>query len=157
MTITMTTAPLRVPPADPEAAANYFRTKLAFHTDVSDVAAAIDAAKAMNADKGFVLLDSRNAASWEQGHVPGAIHLPRPEITKRAPELLDKDVPVVTYCWGPGCDGAMKAALALAELGFRVKEMLGGMEYWIREGLPVETAAGVARQPIDPLTAPAHP
>jgi rhodanese-related sulfurtransferase len=48
----------------------------------------------------------------------------------------------------------MKAALALAELGFRVKEVLGGMEYWIREGLPVETADGIARQPVDPLVAP---
>lgn len=153
----MTTAPLRVPPADPEVAADYFRTKLAFHTDVSDVAAAIEAAKAMNADKGFVLLDSRNAASWEQGHVPEAIHLPRTEIPKRALELLDKDVPVVTYCWGPACDGAAKAALALAELGFRVKEMIGGMEYWIREGFAVETAAGITRHPVDPLTAPAHP
>ena len=153
----MTTAPLRVPPAAPDEAASYFRTQLAFHTDASDVAAAIEAAKAMNADKGFVLLDSRNAASWEQGHIPGAIYLPTTEIPKRAHELLDKDVPVVTYCWGPGCDGAAKAALALAELGYRVKEMLGGMEYWIREGFPVETAAGTARRPIDPLTAPAHP
>lgn len=153
----MTTAPLRVPPAAPSEAASYFRTRLAFHTDASDVAAAIEAAKAMNADKGFVLLDSRNAASWEQGHIPGALHLPTSEIPKRARELLSPEVPVVTYCWGPGCDGAAKAALSLAELGFRVKEMLGGMEYWIREGFPVETAAGVERRPVDPLTAPAHP
>jgi rhodanese-related sulfurtransferase len=157
MTISMTTAPLRVPPLEPAEAATYFRAQLALYTDVSDVAAAIDAAKAMNTDKGFVLVDSRDLASWQQGHVPEAIQLPKSELSKRAPELLDPAVPVVTYCWGPACNGATKAALALAELGFRVKEMLGGMEYWIREGLPVETAGGITRHPVDPLVAVRRP
>ena len=62
---------------------------------------------------------------------------------------------MVTYCWGPGCNGATRAALALAELGYRVREMLGGFEYWAREGLPVEAADGVTCAPADPLTAPA--
>lgn len=153
----MTTAPLRVPPAAPAEAAAYFRSRIAFHTDVSDVAAAMDAARAMNAHPGFVLLDSRSVASWDQGHVPGAVNLPTAQLPKRAHELLDLDVPVVTYCWGPGCDGAAKSALALAELGFRVKEMLGGIEYWIREGFPIETSAGITREPIDRLVAPLPP
>lgn len=63
---------------------------------------------------------------------------------------------MVTYCWGPGCDGATKAALALARLGYRVKEMIGGIEYWIREGFAVETAAGRLTRPTDPLTAPVN-
>ncbi|MFE5737948.1 rhodanese-like domain-containing protein [Streptomyces celluloflavus] len=58
------------------------------------------------------------------------------------------------YCWGPGCDGATRAALALARLGYRVKEMLGGIEYWIREGYEVTTRQGPWRLPADPLTAP---
>jgi hypothetical protein len=33
--------------------------------------------------------------------------------------------------------------------------MIGGFEYWAREGLPVETAGGLRRPSIDPLTAPA--
>jgi rhodanese-related sulfurtransferase len=41
---------------------------------------------------------------------------------------------VVTYCWGPGCNGATRAALAFARLGYPVKEMIGGYEYWVREG-----------------------
>jgi len=48
-----------------------------------------------------------------------------------------------------------RAAPALALLGFRVREMIGGFEYWAREGLPVETADGVVRAAVDPLTAPA--
>jgi hypothetical protein len=47
--------------------------------------------------------------------------------------------------------------LALARLGYRVKEMLGGIEYWIREGFPVETAQGLVQRPTDPLTAPVAP
>lgn len=141
---------LRVPPAAPAEAAAHFRARLAFHTDVSDVAAAL----AAGGDPGFVLVDSRSAESWEQGRVPGAVHLPTALVAERAGRLLDRSVPVVTYCWGPGCDGATRAALALAELGYRVKEMLGGFEYWAREGLAYETGRGPGRRDTDPLTAP---
>jgi rhodanese-related sulfurtransferase len=134
---------------DPAVAAAHFASRLAVETDVSDVAAALESGR-----PGFVLLDSRSAESWAQGHVPGAVHLPGRQIADRAAGELDRSVPVVTYCWGPGCNGATRAALALATLGFRVREMIGGFEYWAREGLPVETAAGVHRPAVDPLTAP---
>ncbi|MEU4998671.1 rhodanese-like domain-containing protein [Streptomyces sp. NPDC021622] len=141
---------LRVPPASPAAAAAYFGASLAFHADVSDVASAL----AADGDPGFVVIDSRSTASWDQGHVPGAIHLPTALIPQQAEQLLDRSVPVVTYCWGPGCNGATRAALALAELGFQVKEMLGGFEYWVREGFEFETWEGSERRAPDPLTAP---
>jgi rhodanese-related sulfurtransferase len=131
----------------PAVAAAHFAHRLSVETDVSDVAAALESGR-----PGFVLLDSRSAEAWAQGHVPGAVHLPGREIAGRAPAELDRSVPVVTYCWGPGCNGATRAALALSLLGFRVREMLGGFEYWAREGLPVETADGVDRAPADPLT-----
>ncbi|HEY4625897.1 MAG TPA: rhodanese-like domain-containing protein [Blastococcus sp.] len=132
----------------PTDAAAHFGRRLALETDVSDVMAAM-----ASGDPGFVLLDSRSAEAWTQGHVPGAVHLPGREIAARAERELDRSVPVVTYCWGPGCNGATRAALALALLGFRVREMLGGFEYWAREGLPVESPDGVHRPEIDPLTA----
>ncbi|MFQ1004283.1 rhodanese-like domain-containing protein [Modestobacter sp. SSW1-42] len=136
--------------ASPAAAAAHFARRLAVETDVSDVHAALESGA-----PGFVLLDSRSAESWAQGHVPGAVHLPGREIAARAAGELDPAVPVVTYCWGPGCNGATRAALALAHLGYRVREMIGGFEYWAREGLPVATGDGVVRSPVDPLTAPA--
>jgi rhodanese-related sulfurtransferase len=141
---------LRVAPAAPAAAAAHFRASLAFHADVSDVAAAL----ATGGDPGFVVLDARSTESWDQGHVPGAVHLPTALIPVRAEDLLDKSVPVVTYCWGPGCNGATRAALALAELGYQVKEMLGGFEYWVREGFEFETWEGRERSATDSLTAP---
>ncbi|MGR8011846.1 rhodanese-like domain-containing protein [Streptomyces hypolithicus] len=143
-------AVLRVPPAAPAAAAAYFAAALAFHADISDVAAVLGA----DEDPGFVVIDSRSTESWDQGHVPGALHLPTAMIPAQAERLLDRSVPVITYCWGPGCNGGTRAALALAELGYRVKEMLGGIEYWIREGFEVETWQGRQRRGADPLTAP---
>jgi len=150
MTTTVPNPVLRVAPAAPAEAAAYFGASLRFHADVSDVAAAL----AADGDPGFVLLDSRSTESWDQGHVPGAIHLPTALIPGQAEQLLDKSVPVVTYCWGPGCNGATRAALELAELGFQVKEMLGGFEYWVREGFGYETWQGPQRRDADPLTAP---
>ncbi|HKW08202.1 MAG TPA: hypothetical protein VJS19_11625, partial [Candidatus Dormibacteraeota bacterium] len=56
----------------------------------------------------------------------------------------------VVYCWGPGCNGAARAALELARLGCDVKEMLGGFEYWVREGHPIEgSEAGAVAEGVD--------
>ena len=133
----------------PPTAAAYFAACLAFHTDVSDVAAAL----AAGGDPGFVLVDSRSTEAWDQGHIPGAVHLPTARHPRAGRRLLDPAVPVVVHCWGPGCNGATRAAAALAGLGYQVKEMLGGIEYWIREGFGYETADR-ARRAADPLTAP---
>jgi rhodanese-related sulfurtransferase len=141
---------LGVPPAPAADAAVYFAASLAFHTDVSDVATALTA----GGDPGFTLVDTRGTEAWDQGHIPGAVHLPTARIPQLAAAFLDPARPVVVHCWGPGCNGAARGALALAQLGYRVKEMLGGMEYWIREGLGYETADGPARRDPDALTAP---
>ncbi|MFI6483378.1 rhodanese-like domain-containing protein [Nonomuraea sp. NPDC050663] len=137
------------PAADNAAALAHFAARLAFETDVSDVAA--DLAEGV---KDVIVIDSRSQESWNQGHVEGAVHLPTREIATRAAAEIPRDVTVVTYCWGPGCNGATRAALEFAKLGYRVKEMIGGFEYWAREGFPVETLSGVTRHPIDALTAP---
>jgi rhodanese-related sulfurtransferase len=136
--------------AQPELAAAHFRAKLCFETDVSDVHADLEAGA-----PGLVVLDTRNQLAWDAGHVPGAVHLPTAEIVVRAAELVPAGVTAVVYCWGPGCNGSTRAALELAQLGIPVKEMLGGYEYWVREGLPVETADRTLRRDPDPLTAPA--
>ncbi|HXV93285.1 MAG TPA: rhodanese-like domain-containing protein [Pseudonocardia sp.] len=140
---------LAVPPAAPEDAAAFFRGRLTHQADVADVHASL-----RSGTPGFVLVDSRSRAGWDQGHVPGAVHLPTREIAARAGDLLDPVIPVITYCWGPGCDGATRAALELAQLGYRVKEMIGGIEYWIREGFPVQTTDGRVTRAADPLTTP---
>lgn len=142
-------------PAD---AAAHFRARLAFETDVSDVHAAME-----TGEPGFVLIDTRSLESWEQGHARGAVHMPKPDMPRRIPAEFAAGTRFVVYCWGPGCNGATNAGLIISELGYAVKEMIGGFEYWAREGLPVDKvvldAAGArvtidATRAVDPLTSP---
>lgn len=113
-------------------ALEHFARRLEVETDVADVAAAMTAGEI-----DFVLLDSRSRASYDAGHLPGAVNLP--ELSEEAVADLPAGL-IVAYCWGPACNGACKAALRLAQLGRPVKEMLGGFEYWKRDGHPVETS-----------------
>jgi len=135
------------PPAAPADAAAFFTAQLACQTDVSDVHASLAAGAS-----GLVVADSRSSQAWRQGRLPGAIHLPTAEIAARAATAIPRGVMVVTYCWGPGCNGATRAALEYARLGYHVKEMIGGFEYWVREGFAVLTDAGETRYPPDELT-----
>nr|BFE66333.1 rhodanese-like domain-containing protein [Dactylosporangium thailandense] len=130
-------------------AIEHFARRLRFETDVSDVHSALAAGGG-----NLVVVDSRGDQAWAQGHVPGAVHLPTADIAARARDLVDAGREVVTYCWGPGCNGATRAALEFARLGYRVREMIGGFEYWVREGLAFETSRGPQRLPADALTAP---
>lgn len=124
---------------------DYFRAKLEHETDPSDVAAA------QRAGDRFVLVDVRSAEAWAQGHASGAVHLPYREIATRAPQEIPIDVPVVVYCWSPGCNAGAKGAVEFARLGYTVREMIGGFEYWAREGLPVDGDAGPLPRRFDPL------
>ncbi|GII27730.1 rhodanese-like domain-containing protein [Planotetraspora mira] len=137
------------PAAVAAAAVAHFSGRLSHEADVSDVHADLAAG-----EPGIVVVDSRGDESWRQGRIKGAVHLPTAQIAERAASIIPRDVTVVTYCWGPGCNGATRAALEFARLGYPVKEMIGGFEYWAREGFPVETDHGVERRPADPLTAP---
>ena len=133
------------PPAPPAEAAAHFARKLAFETDCDDVATALRGAAATalrGRDPGFVLLDVRGPAAFARGHVPGALSLPRREITAARMTAWSAGTLFVVYCAGPHCNGADKAAAALAALGRPVKLMIGGMTGWRDEGLPVAEGAG---------------
>lgn len=127
-------------------ALSYFTAKLAFETDPSDVYTA------QKAGESFVLIDVRDDAAWAQGRIPGAIHMHYSEIAERAPVEIQKDIPVVVYCWSPGCNAGAKGAAAFAGLGYAVREMIGGYEYWVREGQPVENDEGPLPRTFDSLT-----
>jgi rhodanese-related sulfurtransferase len=131
-------------------AVTFFAARLRWQTDPSDLAAE------RAGGQGPIVVDTRDDASWRQGRIPGALHVPGKELAERIGELVpDRGADLVVYCWGPGCNGSTKAAHRLAELGYTgVRELIGGFEYWAREGLAVETDAGRARRPVDELTAP---
>ena len=54
---------------------------------------------------------------------------------------LPKDKTLVTYCANLTCALAPKAALVLAEKGFKVMELMGGIATWTETGFPVEKKA----------------
>jgi rhodanese-related sulfurtransferase len=77
--------------------------------------------------------------------------MPYRQIAERAPRELDATVPVVVYCWSPGCNAGARGGLEFAKLGFSVREMIGGYEYWAREGQPLENDEGALSRTFDPL------
>jgi rhodanese-related sulfurtransferase len=125
------------PPADPKTARAHFAARLSVETDPADVRLELD----RSPDR-IQVVDARSPEHYHACRVPGAVNLPHRTIDEASTAELDRRRTVVVYCWGPACNAAHKATLRLAGLGFRVKEMIGGLEYWRREGHPVEGTEG---------------
>jgi len=128
---------LETPAARPEDAQRHFLAKLSVETDAADVR--LDLQRGQNS---FVLIDARAAQDFEECHIPGALNLPYRRITAESTAHLSKEQLLVVYCWSPGCNSATKAAARLNALGFQVKEMIGGIQYWRLEGGPIEGTLG---------------
>lgn len=124
---------LMVPPAEAKVANSHFNSRLALETDPSDVYSDLK-----NGVDRIVVIDARTPETFARGHVPGAINLPYRTITRTTTVSLSLDKILVTYCDGVFCNASTKAAAKLSALGFRVKEMLDGMNGWSKEGYPVE-------------------
>ena len=119
----------------------HFEASLTFETDCWDVFdASTNGTNGTNGSKDFVLLDVRGPEKFAAGHVPGAVHLPRGKIIASKLATYPADTLFVTYCAGPHCNGAARAAIRLAQLGRPVKIMLGGITGWIDEGFALETS-----------------
>lgn len=116
-------------------AAAYFARRLAHETDCADVHAA------MASTDPPIVIDARSRDDHAARHIPGAVSLPHREITADALDRFGSDARFVTYCWGPHCNGATKAAAAIASLGRPVREMLGGMWGWEQEGFAFDGEA----------------
>jgi len=123
---------LETRPASAEAAQRHFAARLSVETDPSDVNADLARGQA-----GFVVVDARSGPAFADLHLPGAVNLPARTIDDRTAAPLRGKVAVV-YCWTATCNAATKAAARLSALGVEVKEMMGGIDAWIREGYPVE-------------------
>lgn len=135
----------------PLSARDFFAAKLAYETDPADLAAE------RASGSGPLVIDTRSAEAWNQGRIPGAVHLPNADLAAGIVEVAPAlDTAIVVYCWGPGCNGSTRGALILASSGYtNVRELIGGFEYWAREGFATVNDGGRTRRTPDPLTAPA--
>jgi molybdopterin/thiamine biosynthesis adenylyltransferase/rhodanese-related sulfurtransferase len=94
-------------------------------------------AKSAKALDGALGVDVREIDEWEQGHLPGAVLVPRGNLESRIERIApDKSQPVVLYC-AVGARSAFSAK-SLAELGYTdVHSLAGGIEDWKRDGLEI--------------------
>lgn len=134
---------LDIKAADPAVAQSHFNSKLAFETDPSDVYTDLQ-----NGVTGIIVIDARTPEAYAKGHVPGSINLPYRKIDDTTIVSLPKDKVLVTYCEGVFCNASTKAAAKLTALGFKVKEMVDGLDGWKREGYQVETGIGPVKLQI---------
>ena len=112
----------------------HYSDKLAYETDSWDLKVALEAGE------NIVVIDARSPQAFEQEHIPGAINIPHRSITPETTEHLPKQALIVIYCDGIGCNASTKGALNMTRLGFRVKELIGGLDWWKRDVHPTESA-----------------
>lgn len=128
---------------DLEARLAHVNARLSYEIDAVAAADAVTGGRA-------ILVDTRRQESWQHGHIAGALHLPKTEVADRIPSL-PRDQTLIVYGWGPGCNGATVTARMLLEAGLDVRELLGGYEYWVRNGFEIEVGGAIRRLPADPL------
>jgi rhodanese-related sulfurtransferase len=131
MMIMETSAPLKLLVGPVE----YFRAKLEYEI-------APDALKKLleKSPHNISIVDVRDAGLYAAGHIPGARNIPVDSLVT-AFSSLDKDRTIVTYSGDLACGLSTQAALELAQKGFRVQRLIGGLLEWSRKGFTLEETA----------------
>ena len=106
----------------------HYENKLQFEIDSWDLY------EALNNGDNVVVIDARAKEAFENEHIPSAINIPHRTMSSETTAELDISALFVTYCDGIGCNASTKGALNMAKLGFNVKELMGGIVWWSRDG-----------------------
>ena len=89
----------------------------------------MDEAVAMMEEEGYIILDVRTAAEFDEKHIPGAINIPNEAIgTDAIPELPDKDQLILVYCRSG--NRSKQASEKLVKLGYTNVVEFGGIIDW---------------------------
>ncbi|MDH5426265.1 MAG: rhodanese-like domain-containing protein [Gammaproteobacteria bacterium] len=120
----------------------YYEKKLKYETDSWDLS------EMLNNNGGVIVIDARSSEAYAAEHIPSAINMPHRLMTEASTVQLDKNKLYVTYCDGIGCNASSKGALNMARLGFNVKELIGGLDWWKRDGYETSGKKGVAGKKI---------
>ncbi|MBI5200219.1 MAG: rhodanese-like domain-containing protein [Elusimicrobia bacterium] len=113
-------------------AVDFFKAKLQFEQTPHGLKKLLD-----EKHPTLLVVDVRDAQAYEKEHIPGAVNIPLGELSGRLREI-GKDKTVVTYCWNITCALATRAALELAHRGYKVQELMGGIDRWKIAGMPVD-------------------
>lgn len=125
-------APTKTPKTHEPSAADYFIAKLKYEMSPYGLNALME-----EGAPGYQIIDVRSSEDYDAGHIHGALNIPLVDLPKMLSEI-PKDKTVVTYCGSITCQLAPKAALELAQKGFKVMELHGGFKEWQSYGYPVE-------------------
>ncbi len=110
----------------------FYEAKLAYEMDPSDLFDAFETST------DYIAVDTRKPFGYENEHIPSAVNLPHRDMTEESTKHLDKSKIYVCYCDGIGCNASTKGALQLTKLGFKVMELIGGIEWWKFDGYATE-------------------
>ena|SRR5712691_3465053 len=124
-----TSAVLEYGAPEPGETVSVMADKLRFHTDAWDLSVDLKAGH-----PGIVVIDARSRDAYAQAHIPGAVSFPHREMTRDSTWHLDRGKVYVVYCDGIGCNASTKGTYKLSQLGLRAKELLGGLDWWRRDG-----------------------
>jgi rhodanese-related sulfurtransferase len=114
---------------------NYYSHKLEYEIDSWDLNIAREGGE------NITLVDTRSPEAFQREHIPDAINIPHRTMSPETTGHIDRNALVVTYCDGIGCNGSTKGAVNMLKLGFRVKELTGGLDWWKRDGHRTHAAA----------------
>lgn len=110
----------------------FYEAKLQYEIDSWDLS------ESLKSRQPVVVVDTRSREAYQTEHIPSAINLPHRTISPESTSSLDKSKTYIAYCDGIGCNASTKGALKFAQLGFSTKELLGGLDWWKRDGHPTE-------------------
>ena len=110
----------------------FYKAKLDYEIDSWDLN------DSLNRGEDIKVIDARSAEAYQAEHIPDSINLPHRNMSPESTQNLDKETLYVTYCDGIGCNASTKGAYNLTKLGFKVKELMGGLDWWKRDGYRTE-------------------
>jgi rhodanese-related sulfurtransferase/CBS domain-containing protein len=103
-------------------------------------------------DEGAQLVEVLPREEYAEEHLPGAINIPLKELDRDSVTQLDRERPVIVYCWDQLCDMSPRAAALLDLLGFeRVYDYAPSKVDYLARGLPREGEKAGERRAVDAL------
>lgn len=116
-------------------AVDYFKAKLSYEIGSYGLKGLLD-----EKASGYQIVDVRSPEDFDEGHIPTALNIPLEDLPGMMSSLA-KNKTIVTYCGSITCQAAPKAALELAQKGFKVMQLFGGLKEWTNHGYPIEKSA----------------